>query len=125
MGNYMRMLSGMNTDLHNHSHYDIPHSHENRVNESVPAGLSDKLQPYAKMYLDDTNEASTRMIKEVNQNLEKIEHTLHLLATERYEQDILLLKATELLSQFIELNGAIPGEELLKAAQDYVGIFQQ
>ena len=78
---------------------------------------------YAKMFHEDTIRHNEIVLNAAHASVERLYSTLRRIAEERYEQDILLIRAVELLSHVI--NNATPSkhgitEEFIESIREYL-----
>ena len=123
MGNYMRMLSGMNVDFHNHSRDIIPNA--GQPADIEPANLADRYQPAAKMYFEDTIQTANKTVEAITNSIAELSDSIHLLAEERYEQDLLLMRSCDLMAQLLKAvtEGGTVKPETIEATKHYLEIF--
>lgn len=78
---------------------------------------------YAKMFHEDTVRHNEIVLNAAHSAVERLYSTLRRIAEERYEQDILLIRAVELLSHVV--NNATPSkhgitEEFIESIRQYL-----
>jgi len=124
MGDYVRMLSGMNTDFHNHSRDIIP-SGLTPPKPYQPRNLTDRLTPAAQMYRDETISENQHVIQHVMSQIASVMENFEHLVNERYELDMLLMKSCDIIGELLHAvkTGVSVSEDKVTAAQDYLEIF--
>lgn len=122
MGNYMRILSGMNVDFHNHSRDVIP---QTGPAPFEPKNLAARYEPVAKEYMEDTIKDNDGYIDAIALRLTELSKNMEGMARERFEQDLLLMKSCDLIGELLyAVTEGIPAKpETIDAARDYMGIF--
>lgn len=93
------------------------------TNEETPAGEELSFADYAKMFHEDTVRHNEIVLNAAHQSVERLYSTLKRIAEERYEQDLLLIRAVELLSHVV--NHATPSkhgitEEFIETVRQYL-----